>query len=249
MVLRLSATTGHWSRLSYAIANRSEIPVVETRTGLVKFSLPVDEGLRPCFSPGNEFIFVPLISGTVLAFDASTGMPTGELRGHTASVWAIAFSPDGKSVATSAHDRTVRLWDLKSGALRFTLGDLDDTVTSLAFSDDGQKLAAGGIDGRITIWDGTSETPLTVPVPNSEAVDRLAAAYRAVEGSQTIDDTDERLWNKAVRLAKESPAGRPLLSNLYISRAHELISNSNVEMQNPKEAIRLAKQSVGDRAT
>ena len=60
------------------------------------------------------------------------------------TVDAVAFSPDGKTLATGGWDDLVRLWDVASGHLRATLNGPPNWVRCLAFSPDGKFLASGG---------------------------------------------------------------------------------------------------------
>src|SRR5919202_1778063 len=72
------------------------------------------------------------------------------LAGHSAQVWQIAFSPDGRYLATSSVDKTVKLWRMPEAVLEKTLTH-PEGVTSIAFSPDGQYLASGSYDRALRV--------------------------------------------------------------------------------------------------
>jgi WD40 repeat protein len=73
------------------------------------------------------------------------------LTGHTGSVASVAFSADGKTLASGSDDRTIKLWNMETGAeIRALLGG--GQVTSVSFSRNGKTLASGGRDPAVNLW-------------------------------------------------------------------------------------------------
>src|SRR5262249_32689659 len=85
------------------------------------------------------------------------------LRGHTAEVLPLAFSPDGKTLFSGSVDHTINLWELAPCKERAPFRGHTNTVGDLSFSPDGRTLASASYDHTIRLWrlpDGKASTVL-----------------------------------------------------------------------------------------
>jgi WD40 repeat protein/transcriptional regulator with XRE-family HTH domain len=93
-------------------------------------------------------------------------------QAHTNNTFALAFSPDERTLASGCHDGSVKVWDVASGALLW-LGWHTKGVLGLAFSPDGSLLASGGLDTTVRLWDAKLGTTLE-DLPHPVSVTSLA---------------------------------------------------------------------------
>ncbi|KAH9834893.1 uncharacterized protein C8Q71DRAFT_837694 [Rhodofomes roseus] len=172
------------------------------------------------FSPDSAFVVYGELGGAIHARDAETGDAIGQpLNGHTMTVCSLAFSPDGKFVASGSADTTVRVWSFEHGRLgvhRVLKGHTSSTE-SVVFSPDGHFLASTSDDGDICIWDVAQTTTgdavsIGEPPGHTDAVGSVAFSPDGRQVASASCDGTVRVWDADTGAA----VGEPLLG-----RGHE----------------------------
>jgi Caspase domain/WD domain, G-beta repeat len=119
------------------------------------------------------------------------------LTGHNDWVNGVAFSPDGRLLATASDDMTARLWDPATGEHRRTLTGHDGPVNGVAFSPDGRLLATTSNDGTARLWDpATGEHRRTLAGHDGDVIG-VAFSPDGQLLATTSSDQTARLWDPA----------------------------------------------------
>ncbi|XP_031483494.1 notchless protein homolog [Nymphaea colorata] len=191
-------------KLPYAFYISDEELVLQIGSYLQKKKLSVEKVLQIVYQPQAVFRIRPVnrCSATIL--------------GHAEAILCVAFSPDGKQLASGSGDTTVRFWDIATQTPLFTCTGHKNWVLSISWSPDGKHLVSGSKAGELHCWDPQtgkqSGNPLTghkkwITGIAWEPVHLQSPCRRFVSSSK---DGDARVWDVVTRKCVLSLSGHTL---------------------------------------
>ena len=215
LVVDANGHTGAANRLLYwpyrneliSVSNDKTIRFWNLETGEPTRVLrpPIDRGdagrLRAAaLSPDNQFLAVGGESAlrrpgdhAVYLLDPLEGRVVRTLAGHPSPIRWVAFSPNGKQLATACFDEKIRLFDVATGSVRYLIGHTK-SIVGLDWSPDGRSLISGGWDNTARIWDVAAGTARAV-MPHRKNV--LAVSWSSDGRSIATGCSDRvvQVWN------------------------------------------------------
>jgi WD40 repeat protein/uncharacterized protein YjbI with pentapeptide repeats len=172
--------------------------------------LKLDESVESvAFHPGQPWLAVTQ-KENVLLVNYETGVSVGCLKGHTNRVMSVAFSPDGRYLASGSMDQSCRLWDVTSQSLvgKPIIGHTS-WVHSVAFSPDGRYLASGSMDGSCRLWDVANQNLVGKPM-----IRRMSDVAFSPDGRYLASLSEDNghnccLWD----LVSQNLVGKPMIGH------------------------------------
>ncbi len=159
----------------------------------------------------------PVDLGRRLQGLADRKVPYRQLLGHKAAVRALAFTPDGLSLASGGEDNRLCVWDLGTGALRKTLRGHASGVRSCEYSPRGYLLLSGGQDAQIKLWEPETYAPYQVLGDGSGHADAVLDAHFSHDSQQVVTASRDRtaaVWEVATgRLQQQFEEGHEFLAS------------------------------------
>jgi WD40 repeat protein/predicted Ser/Thr protein kinase len=206
-----------------AWADTVSLLVCESSNDQPLFSLPGGHGGPSsvgcvAFSPDDSRLASAETEvATVWVWDASSGERLRGLQGHKGAVgaaaapidpfpgvpdfyqrprlvWGVAFSPDGKRLASAGSDATVRVWEVDTGKELHTLKGHAGAVLGVAFSRDGKRLASAGADATVRVWDATTGDELLTLKGHVGPVRGVTFSPDGKRLASAGDDATVRVW-------------------------------------------------------
>ena len=192
-----------------------QVTVWDATTGeqLLTLDLPDSRGpasaWKVIFSPDGNRLMVGTSTGAIRLWNAITGEALLNVRANLAMVTSIAFSADGKRIASTGD--AIRIWDASTGKELLTLRGHEESPWSVAFGPDGQRIVSGGTDKTVKVWDAATGQELLTLRGHEDMVTSVAFdpdGKRIVSGSA---DGTVRVWEtrrppRSVRKRREAVA-------------------------------------------
>ncbi|MFD4531689.1 cytochrome D1 domain-containing protein [Kitasatospora sp. NPDC058397] len=132
---------------------------------------------------------------------------SNQFTGHTGAVTAVAYAPDGRTLATGSADHTVKLWDTTTHRLLATLTGHTGIVNTVAFSPDGRTLASAGTDRTVRLWDVASGRTTGILTGHTGVVSSAAFSPDGRTLATAGYDQTARLWDVASQRALTTLTG------------------------------------------
>ncbi|GAB4291522.1 MAG: hypothetical protein Fur0025_26780 [Oscillatoriaceae cyanobacterium] len=173
-------------------------------TQIKSFSLHIGPVQALAISPNGETLATGFQNGSINLSPLNPGndsppednqeLPNKLMLGHVNNINSVAFSPDGKILASGSADNTIKLWDVTTRQLRYTLSSNQGVIYSVAFSGDGKMLASGSSSGQIQLWNALTGVAIKSLPAHSGLVESVAFSPDGRTLASASADKTIKIW-------------------------------------------------------
>ncbi|MGI8775575.1 MAG: AAA family ATPase [Actinomycetota bacterium] len=191
------------SLLAAAWSDEGIVRVVDPKRGEVITTIHMTGAFDTAFSADGARLAVTsrdLLE--VAVFDLETGRRAFDLRGDRLPVDAVAWSPDGRFIATAGNGMIARVWEAATGRPLFTLSAHTGPVFTVDWSPDSSRLVTGGLDGVAIVWDVTERDARELVRLSAQGIHSGALAAFSPAGDRVMtgayDISGTTIWDIGV---------------------------------------------------
>uniref|UniRef100_A0A0D2XTA0 Nephrocystin 3-like N-terminal domain-containing protein n=1 Tax=Fusarium oxysporum (strain Fo5176) TaxID=660025 RepID=A0A0D2XTA0_FUSOF len=187
----------------------------------------------------SAVVFAPKQS---IVWNMATGAEEQTFEGHSGSVNSVAFSNDGKRIASGSYDNTVKVWNMATGAEEQTFEGHSGSVNSVAFSNDGKRIASGSYDNTVKVWNMATGAEEQTFEGHSGSVNSVAFSNDGKRIASGSYDNTVKVWNMATGEEELTLEGHTQsVSSVAFSNDGKLIASGSVD-----ETIKIWNVAIGE---
>ncbi len=143
---------------------------------------------------GTNFLVMMLRGGEAKSLPQPFRLPY-TYPGHAGPVNSVAWSSDGKRIASGSNDKTVQVWDASTGNPLLTYKGHTGPVNSVAWSSDGKRIASGSADKTVQVWDASNSNLLCTYKGHLDSVKSVAWSPDGKRIASGSDDSTVQVWD------------------------------------------------------
>jgi WD40 repeat protein len=151
----------------------------------------------------------------VKIWNAKTGELVATLNGHTAFVWCLAWTPDGKALVSGSADCSIRTWNTTTWRQLALLDGHTATACDIAISPNGRILASASFDNTAQLWNLENSQPISSPLCHVQMVNCVSFSGDGKLLATGCDDKNTYTWDVSAILKE---AG---LDDLLLDQPHK----------------------------